>query len=177
MNIIKQTAALAVLAVVAVAAPAAPTAAAAPAYKCASSTQDIDDSSYDGPWPDNWKITVKTCSARSGGTVYAYAEARWDGTAFREVDDVTIFDGAKLRLQIKQSRDGTDPVVIERDFTAIEDRLEDSTSSGNYNGHYRTPTISHRAGPRALADSTLFLDWHGDGRGYGRHDYTASPTV
>lgn len=77
---------------------------------------------------------MKTCAARSRGTVYAYAEAKRDGTAFRKVDDVTIFDGAKLRLQIKQSRDGTDPVVIERDFTAIEDRLEDSTSSGNYNG-------------------------------------------
>lgn len=33
------------------------------------------------------------------------------------------------------------------------------------------------AGPGALADSVLFLDWHGDGRGYGRHDYTGSPTV
>ncbi|THA28039.1 hypothetical protein [Streptomyces sp. A1547] len=67
--------------------------------------------------------------------------------------------------------------MIKRDFTAIEDRLEDSTSSGNCNGHYRTPTISHRAGPRALADSVLFLDRHGDGRGYGRHDYTGSPTA
>ncbi len=93
------------------------------------------------------------------------------------MDDPTIFDGAKLRLQIKQSRDGTDPVVIERDFTAIEGRLEDSTPSAHYNGHYRTPTIKHRAGPGALADSVLFLDWHGDGRGYGRHDYTRSPTV
>ncbi|THA28040.1 hypothetical protein [Streptomyces sp. A1547] len=33
----------------------------------------------------NWKITIKTCVARSEGTVYAYAEAQWDGTAFREV--------------------------------------------------------------------------------------------
>ncbi|MGW6979606.1 hypothetical protein ACWGE1_09180 [Streptomyces sp. NPDC054932] len=176
MNTIKRAAAAA-LAVAAVAAPAASTATAAPAYKCASSTQDIDDSSYDGPWPDNWTITVKTCAARSGGTVYAYAEAKWDGPAFREVDDSTIFDGAKLRLQIKQSREGADPVVVERDFTAIEGRLEDSTSNANYDGHYRTPTISHRAGPGALADSVLFLDWHGDGRGYGRHDYTGSPTV
>ncbi|MFD7258895.1 hypothetical protein [Streptomyces sp. NPDC059874] len=55
--------------------------------------------------------------------------------------------------------------------------MEDSTSSGDYDGSYRTPTISHRAGSGALADSVLFLDWHGDGRGYGRHDYTGSPTV
>ncbi|MFB7467051.1 hypothetical protein ACFCZ1_26750 [Streptomyces sp. NPDC056224] len=178
MNTIKQ-AAVAALAVAAVAAPAATAATAAPAlhYKCASSTKDIDDNSYDGPWPDNWKVTVKTCAARSGNTVYAYAEARWDGPGFYPVDDPTIFDGAKLRLQIKQSRQGTDPVVIERDFTGIEDRLEDSTSSADYDGRYRSGTISHRAGAGALADAVLFLDWQGDGRGYQRHEYTGSPTV
>ncbi|WP_405681137.1 hypothetical protein OG239_00530 [Streptomyces sp. NBC_00868] len=174
MTTIKR-AAVAVLAVAAVAAP--PSATAAPVYKCASSTKDIDDTSYDGPWPDNWKVTVKTCTARSGGTVYAYAEVKWDGPAFREVDDLTIFDGAKLRLQIKQSRQGTDPMVAERDFPGLEERLEDSTSNANYDGRYRTGTISHRAGPGAMADSVLFLDWHGDGRGYQRHDYTGSPTV
>ncbi|WP_251050276.1 HNH endonuclease family protein [Streptomyces sp. ISL-86] len=40
-----------------------------------------------------------------------------------------------------------------------------------------TPTISHRAGPGVLADSVLFLDWHGDGRGYQRDDYTGTPSV
>ncbi|WP_328786267.1 hypothetical protein [Streptomyces sp. NBC_00273] len=90
------------------------------------------------------------------------------------MDDPTIFDGAKLRVQIKQSREGTDPVVDERDFPGLEARLEDSTSSGARSGIYRTPTISHRAGAAALGDSALFLDWHGDGRGYQRHDYTAS---
>ncbi|MET9694724.1 hypothetical protein ABZY81_41075 [Streptomyces sp. NPDC006514] len=174
MSTIKRVA-VAAVAVMAVA--AAPSATAAPAYKCASSTKDIDDSGYDGPWPDNWKVTVRACAARSGGTVYAYAEVKWDGPVFREVDDPTIFDGAKLRSQIKQSREGTDPVVVERDFPVLEERLEDSTSNANYDGHYRTPTISLRAGPGVLADSVLFLDWHGDGRGYQRHDYTASPTV
>ncbi|MGE7391308.1 hypothetical protein ACQKM2_38155 [Streptomyces sp. NPDC004126] len=158
-------------------APAAPGAATEPVYRCASSTQDIDDSSYDGPWPDNWKITVKSCAARSGGTVYAYAEATWDGTAFRDVNNVRIFDGARLRLQIKASRDGTDPVVTERDFTEIERRLEDSTSGRNYDGCCRTRSIRHRVGLWPLACSVLFLDWHGDGRSYGRHDHTASPTV
>ncbi|MFE1878056.1 hypothetical protein ACFW9N_45715 [Streptomyces sp. NPDC059496] len=61
MTTIKR-AAVAALAVAAVAAPAAPTATAAPAYKCASSTKGIDDSSYDGPWPDNWKVAVRTCA-------------------------------------------------------------------------------------------------------------------
>ncbi|MEW2416914.1 hypothetical protein AB0953_24735 [Streptomyces sp. NPDC046866] len=176
MNPINRAAAAA-LAALAVAAPTAPTATAAPAYKCASSTRDIDDTSYDGPWPDNWQITVKTCAARSGGTVYAYAEVKWDGATFHPVDDPTIFDGAKLRLQIKESREGTDPVAFERDFPELEARLEDSTSSRQRTGTYRTPTISHSAGPAALGDSVLFLDWQGDGRGYQRHDYTASPTV
>ncbi|MGW9372971.1 hypothetical protein ACWGVR_23455 [Streptomyces xanthophaeus] len=67
--------------------------------------------------------------------------------------------------------------MTERDFRAVEDRLEETTSSSRRHGRYRTPTVSHRAGPGALADSVLFLDWHGDGRGYQRHDYTGSPTV
>ncbi|MEV7445662.1 hypothetical protein AB0O22_31770 [Streptomyces sp. NPDC091204] len=122
-------------------------------------------------------MTVRTCAARSGGTVYVYAEVRWDGASFYPVDDPTIFDGAKLRVQIKQSREGTDPVVAERDFPGLEARLEDSTSSGARRGTYRTATISHRAGAVALGDSVLFLDWHGDGRGYQRHDYAGSPAV
>ncbi|MCX5174095.1 hypothetical protein [Streptomyces virginiae] len=81
MSTIKR-AAVAAVAAPAVAARVAPTATAAPAYKCAGSTKDIDDASYDGPWPDNWKVTVKTCAARSGGTEYAYAEVRWDGASF-----------------------------------------------------------------------------------------------
>ncbi|MFI1066989.1 hypothetical protein ACH4TC_34515 [Streptomyces spororaveus] len=66
--------------------------------------------------------------------MYAYAEVRWDGPGFYPVDDTTIFDGAKLRVQIKQSREGTDLVVVERDFPGLEARLEDSTSSGSRSG-------------------------------------------
>ncbi|MEU6212729.1 hypothetical protein ABZ891_22840 [Streptomyces sp. NPDC047023] len=120
---------------------------------------------------------MKTCAARSGGTVPAYAEARWDGPGFYPADDSSIFDGAKLRVQIKASRPGADPVLAQRDFAGVEDRLEDSSSSADYRGSYRTATISHRAGAGALADAVLFLDWQGDGRGYQHHDYTASPTV
>ncbi|MGW3321723.1 hypothetical protein [Streptomyces virginiae] len=53
---------------------------------------------------------------RVRGTVYAYAEVCWDGAGFSPVDDPTIFDGAELRMQIEHSRQGADPVVIERDF-------------------------------------------------------------
>ncbi|MFD3720140.1 hypothetical protein [Streptomyces sp. NPDC058674] len=146
-------------------------------YQCSGSTRSIDDTAYSGPWPDNWDVTISVCAARSGATAYAYAEARWDGPTFYSVDDPTIFDAAKIRLQIKQSRDGTDPVVAEKDFAGLEARLEDSTSKANYDGRYRTDTISHRIGNRALADVVLFLDWHGDGRGFQRHEYTGSPAV
>ncbi|WP_143196920.1 hypothetical protein [Streptomyces sp. CB00455] len=170
-------AAAAALACVAATAPAGAAAQAPLHYQCSSSTRSIDDTAYSGPWPDNWDVTISVCAARSGSTVHSYAEARWDGPTFYAVDDTTIFDGAKIRLQIKESRHGTDPLVAEHDFTGLEARLEDSNSNAHYNGRYRTGTISHRAGPRALADVVLFLDWHGDGRGYQRHEYTGSPTV
>ncbi|MET9469886.1 hypothetical protein ABZY44_34860 [Streptomyces sp. NPDC006544] len=69
-------------------------------------------------------------------------------------------------------------VVVDRDFTAIEHSWRSARASGaDYDAHYRTPTISRRAGRGALANAALLLDWQGDGRGYQRHDYTASPTV
>ncbi|MFE5806228.1 hypothetical protein [Streptomyces sp. NPDC056491] len=109
--------------------------------------------------------------------MYAYAEVRWDRASFYPVDDPTIFDGAKLRVQIKQSRQGTDPVVAERDFPGLKERLEDSTTSEVCSSTYRTAAITHRAGAAARGDSMLFPDWQGDGRGYQRHDYTGLPTV
>ncbi|MBT2451470.1 hypothetical protein J7F03_31290 [Streptomyces sp. ISL-43] len=170
-------AAVAMLAVVAGTAPATASPAAALPYKCAGSTKSIDDAAYSGPWPDNWEVTVSVCAARSGATVYAYADVRWDGPAFYSTTDAVIFDGAKVRVQIKQSREGTDPVVTERDFPALKSRMEKATSSGDRNGSYRTPTVSHRAGPGALGDAVLYLDWREDGHGYRGHDYAGSPTV
>ncbi|MEU4953652.1 hypothetical protein [Streptomyces lavendulae] len=169
---------LAVAAALAVATPpaAASPAAAALSYRCSTSTQTIDDAGYSGPAPDNWDIRIQVCAARSGTTVYAYADIGWDGPAFYASKDATIFDGAKIRLQIMQSRQGTDPVVAERDFE-IKDRLEKATSGGDRDGNYRTPTISHRAGRGAYGNGVLYLDWHKDGRGYQGHDYKGSPTV
>ncbi|MFK0202142.1 hypothetical protein [Streptomyces lavendulae] len=149
---------------------------AAPQYRCSSSTQDIDDAGYSGPWPDNWKITVEVCSARSGSTVTSYATAKWEGPSYYTVDDPTILDGAKLRLQIKHAHTGR--VLLERDFAEIESRLEDSDSSSNRRGRYRTSTIGMRAGSDgAVGDAVLLLDWHADGRGYRRYDYAGSPAV
>ncbi|MFF4498627.1 hypothetical protein [Streptomyces sp. NPDC001546] len=144
-------------------------------YVCSSSTKTIDDASYSGPWPDNWDVTVETCAARSGATVYAYSDIRWDGPHYGSTDAV-IFDGAKVRVQISQSREGTDPVVAEQDFS-LKSRLEKSTSNGDHDGHWRTPVISHRAGRGAYGNSVIFLDWHKDGHGYQAHDYKGSPTV
>ncbi|MFJ6053396.1 hypothetical protein [Streptomyces sp. NPDC092307] len=75
-------------AVVEVAAPAAPTATAtaAPAYRCASSTHDIDDTSYGGPWPDNWRVTVKTCAARRYRDDDRHAEDEAAGSVAEHAD-------------------------------------------------------------------------------------------
>ncbi|MFD5143056.1 hypothetical protein [Streptomyces sp. NPDC058401] len=66
-------------------------------------------------------------------------------------------------------------MVVERDFD-LRERLERATPGGDRDGVYRAPVASHRAGP-AYADAAVLLDWHGDGRGYGRHDVKESPTV
>jgi hypothetical protein len=99
-------------------------------YKCSTSSKSIDDAGYSGPWPDNWDVTVQMCAARSGATIYAYADVRWDGPAFYSTNNAIIFDGAKIRLQIMQSREGTDPVVTEQDFP-LKSRLEKPTPGGD----------------------------------------------
>ncbi|MGW7064792.1 hypothetical protein ACWGHM_40755 [Streptomyces sp. NPDC054904] len=164
----------AVLLALAVVAGTAAPAPAAPAYRCSSSVQTIDDAGSSGPWPDNWEITVRVCAVRSGAAVRAYAEARWDGPAYQALDDPTILDGAKLRVQIRQ-RDGA--VVAAQDSPGIESRMEDSNGQGDHNGTYRTPALSRRAAPGAHADAVLLLDWHGDGRGYRSYRYGSSPAV
>ncbi|MCX5078690.1 hypothetical protein OHA84_00645 [Streptomyces sp. NBC_00513] len=120
-------------------------------------------------------MTVQTCAARSGSTVYAYADVRWDGPAFYGTA-AEILDGAKIRVQIMQSTDGTDPVVSKRDFP-LKARMERTTARGDHDGHSRTPVISHRAADSAYGDGVLFLEWHQDGRGYRAHDYAGSPAV
>ncbi|ATZ21955.1 hypothetical protein SLAV_39265 [Streptomyces lavendulae subsp. lavendulae] len=181
MNTTTETLLAAAAALAVATAPTAAAAAAAPAaatlsYRCSTSTQTIDDAGYSGPAPDNWDIKIQVCVARSGSTVHTYADITWDGPAFYAAKDATIFDGAKVRLQIMKSRQGTDPVVVEREFE-IKDRLEKATSGGDRDGHYRTPAISHLAGSGAYGNAVLYLDWHKDGRGYRGHDYKGSPTV
>jgi hypothetical protein len=146
-------------------------------YKCSTSSKSIDNPAYSGPWADNWDIKISLCSARSGSTVYAYAKASWDGPVM-EVDDTTIFNDAYLRIWIARSVSGTDPVVRSANYHGIEAKLENSDYWGNYNGSYRTGTISYKVGTaRAYVDGQLKLDWRNDGRGYQTHNYAGSPRV
>ncbi|NEB01963.1 hypothetical protein [Streptomyces sp. SID13726] len=152
--------------------------AAAADYRCSTSKKSIDDPSYNGPWADNWNVTVRQCARRSGSTVSAYAKISWDGPVYSRADDRSLFDGAYFTLQIKRSVAGTDPVKKSAKYRGIESRLENSTSSANYNNTYSTPVLSYKAGSgKHLADGELHLDWNNDGRSYRTHLFSASPAV
>ncbi|WP_327129744.1 hypothetical protein [Streptomyces sp. NBC_01727] len=179
MFTLRRTAATALITATAVAGTAlitAPTASAA-SYKCKTSTKSVDDPSYSGPWADNWDFTVSICAMRSGGTVYSYAKIKWDGPVGMSVDDAGIFNAAYFRLWEAKSVSGTDPVVKSGNYYGIESRLENSTSNGNYNNSYTTPTISYKTGTKTYGDGRLMLEWADDGKGYQTHNFTASPVV
>ncbi|RPK69968.1 hypothetical protein EES45_36220 [Streptomyces sp. ADI97-07] len=152
--------------------------ASAASYKCKASKASIDTANYSGPWADQWNVTTTLCAKRSGSTVYGYAKVSWDGPVFAAVDDSTIFDGARFRLQLKRSQSGTDPVKVSKNYTGIEAKLENSNSAGNYNGSYTTGTITWKAGSsKGLADGVLQLDWRRCCGGYHSHNFSASPVV
>ncbi|MCP3821404.1 hypothetical protein NLX86_25900 [Streptomyces sp. A3M-1-3] len=172
------SAAVIIAALAGTAAVATGTPAAAASYKCTTSTTSIDDPAYTGPWADNWDVKVSLCAKRSGSTVYTYAKVSWDGPAYGQVDDSTIFDGAYFKLQVKRSQSGTDPVKKSANYYGIESRLENSDSNANYNNAYTTPVLSYTIGSgRGLADGELHLDWNNDGKGYWKHQFSASPAV
>ncbi|WP_052868775.1 hypothetical protein [Streptomyces niger] len=152
-------------------------AASAASYHCKTSHATIDDASYTGPAPDNWDVTVRNCAKRSGSSLYSYARISWDGPVYGQVDDSSLFDGAYYRLMVKKSRSGTDPMVKSHKLPGIEQQLENSAYSGNYNGSYRTPTYKTTIGKYALTDGTLYLDWNNDGHGYRGTAFAASPRV
>ncbi|WP_158677314.1 hypothetical protein [Streptomyces sp. Mg1] len=92
---------------------------------------------------------MQTRAARSGSTVHVYADVRWDGPAVYGTA-ADILDGSKIRVPIMQSRDGTDPVVTERDFP-LKERMERTTLKGDHDGDFRTPRTTtegaHREHP------------------------------
>lgn len=180
MSTLNRRSAASILAVVAVASTTLISAspASAASYHCKSSKKSIDTANYNGPWADQWDVTTKLCAKRSGSYVYGYASVSWDGPVFGSVDDSSIFDGARFRLQIKKSQAGTDPVKASKDYYGIEAKLENSNSWGNYNGSFSTGTIKWKAGSaKGLADGSLQLDWHRCCGGYKDHDFSASPAV
>ncbi|MFD7233575.1 hypothetical protein [Streptomyces sp. NPDC059881] len=171
-----------ILAVAAIAGSALATSASqatAASYRCKTSSASIDTANYSGPTNDQWNVTTTLCAKRTGSSVYAYAKISWDGPVFMDVDNAAIFDSARFRLQVKRSQSGTDPVVVQRDYYAIESRLENSNSVGNYNGSYQTPTVRWSAAGRskAVVDGVLQLDWHRCCGGYKSHSFSASPVV
>jgi hypothetical protein len=152
--------------------------AAAADYRCTTSTKSIDDPAYTGPWADNWDVKVRLCAKRSGSTISAYATISWDGPLYGRVDDSSIFDGAYFKLQVKKSQSGTDPVKRSKNYHGIEAKLENSDSNANYNNSYTTPVLSYKIGSsKGLADGELYLDWNNDGKGYWKHQFSASPRV
>ncbi|MEV0493692.1 MULTISPECIES: hypothetical protein [Streptomyces] len=116
------------------------------------------------------------CAKRSSGTVYSYAKISWDGPVMG-VDDTGIFNAAYFRLWEAKSVSGADPVVKSGNYYGIESRLENSTSNGNYNNSYTTPTISYKTGIKTYGDGRLMLEWANDGKGYQTHNFSASPAV
>ena len=118
------------------------------------------------------------CAKRSGSTISAYATISWDGPLYGRVDDSSIFDGAYFKLQVKKSQSGTDPVKRSKNYHGIEAKLENSDSNANYNNSYTTPVLSYKIGSsKGLADGELYLDWNNDGKGYWKHQFSASPRV
>lgn len=172
------SAAVIVTALAGTAAVATATPAAAASYQCTSQDKSIDDPSYSGPWPDNWNVTVTVCAKRSGTTVYSYAKITWSGAERATVDDTSIFDDAYFKVQIKKSQSGTDPVKKSANFGAIEAKMENSNSSGDYKGSYTTGTISYKIGSsKGLGDGELHLNWNNDGAGDRNYGFKASPVV
>lgn len=151
------------------------TTASAASYHCKTSSASVDNPGYNGPWADNVTFSVSLCAKRSGGYIYTYAKANFEGPVMN-INDTGIFDGARFLLQTKKSISGTDPVVKSGTYTGLEYKLEHGNTAGN--GSYTTGTLKHKAGSgRYLADGAAQLDWNNDGKSYRTTNFSASPTV
>ena len=174
----RSTSIAAVLAALAgTAALATATPASAASYHCTTSSDSVDDPSYNGPDSDNWDLEVTLCAMRSGGYIYTNATVYWDGPYTAKNRNTYTFNKAKFQLQTKRSVSGTDPVVKSAAYTGLEYALEHSSDNGN--GSYSTGTLKSKAGSgRYLADGYIQLDWSGDGKDYRSPVlFTASPVV
>lgn len=142
---------------------------AASRYQCTTSSKSLDMPQYNGPWPDNYDITVAVCARRTGTTVTVYSSIKWKVPYTSH--QANTFDSAVFRVEIKKSVRGTDPVARSRAYD-LHDRMERG------DGHFTTPTLSYRAGsPKALGDAALTLDWNNDGKSEKDYPFSASPAV
>ncbi|MFR9676891.1 hypothetical protein [Streptomyces sp. TR02-1] len=145
----------------------APTASAA---SCTKTTKTVDHPGYYGPWADNWTLTARMCSYRSGSYIYSQARLSWDGPSWLG-DPSQIFDSAAFRVYLKKhNRDGKDPVRRYKTFW-IQNRLE----AGD--GSYTTSWIGYPISKWARGDGAWKLGWNNDGRGWIHYGVKASPLV
>ncbi|WP_326779191.1 hypothetical protein [Streptomyces sp. NBC_01445] len=143
-------------------------------YHCTKQTRTFDTPQYSGPWADNWDFTVTNCAARSGSYVYARSTVSWDGPVGGGGSD--FFDSASLRVYVKKSVSGSDPVKTYKTYGFTS--KANYSSSGNYNGSFTTGTIRYKIGSaKGLGDGALRLNWNNDGKGVYSYGYKASPRV
>ncbi|MGV9277688.1 hypothetical protein [Streptomyces griseosporeus] len=157
---------IALLAGVAASAPAS-----AAGYRCSSSTRELDTPQYNGPWADNWTVTTKLCAKRSNGRVYAYASVSWDGPNAGLGGGFT--NDAYFLVQIRSGG----KVKASQRFYGIESRWDSSDGNGNYNGSYKTGTVSWKGKAKAVAAGSLNLEWKDDGKGFQSTSFASSPRV
>ncbi|MFI7278544.1 hypothetical protein [Streptomyces sp. NPDC049879] len=143
--------------------------AAVAAEKCTTSSKSLDMPQYSGPWPDNWDFTVKVCARRSGSNVSAWARVEWNAPTSAE--QVATFDAARVRVQVKRSQSGTDPMLKSGTYD-FRSRAEDG------DGSYTSGTVTAALGKKqGLGDAELLLDWNNDGEGEAVHLFSATPAV
>jgi hypothetical protein len=140
------------------------------AWHCKTSSMTVDDPGYHGGgWIDDHTFTVKVCSKRIGSKVYGAARVRFDiNGSYHD----SPFDAARLRVYVKKSRSGPDPVRCYRTGA----NFRENTKPPNEDG---TSSVSTgcRVSKYGRADAALKLNWDNDGRGYLTYKFRAAPRV
>ncbi|MGW6971515.1 hypothetical protein [Streptomyces sp. NPDC054952] len=141
------------------------------AEACKTSSKSIDTPTYSGPWPDNWKFTVKACAKRSGGRVAHWAKVSWDLPA-SVFTPGGIFNSPGTGVSVTGKRPSGRAAGVTR-WTDLRERLDRARD-----GAVTTPafTTGHGAG-QAVTSVVVELDWKNDGKAPVRYVFTTSPRV
>jgi hypothetical protein len=146
-------------------------------YHCTTSSKSIDDPGYTGPFTDNITFKVKVCAARSGSYVSTYSRVSWDEPYWFAAHQGDWFDNAWVRIYIKKSVSGPDPILRYYDSFGSYYGFLNGLNSGK-DGSFTTRTISYKIGSsRGLGDAALKLDWNHDGAGIKTYKFPASPVI